>query len=962
MTNKKAILIFIVTVLLFPLWASCGEIPAQAQQSCFPTAWPHETTNLKPDPRLVFGRLENGFRYVLMENKEPRERVGMYLDVQTGSLNETEDQRGIAHFVEHMVFNGSNHFKPGELVDYFQSLGMSFGGDTNAHTGYNETVYNIILPNGTRQELEKGLLVFSDYAGGALLLDKEIDRERGVILSEKRARDSAAYRTMVATSAFSLKGTRLPERFPIGVPETLEKADHTLLKTYYDTWYRPEDMILVMVGDFDPAQTEPLIRERFASLAGSAAQPECPDFGHLKHSGLEAFYHFEPEMGSTKVVIETLWDKPRENDSLALQVQDLKNTLVSAMITHRLEKLAEDPATPFTESGYATGEILGQVGYGAISVSADPEKWQVALQLMEKTLRRAIQFGFSEEELLRVKKEAMAGLDSSVITAGTRNSMTLAGEIIGKLNKNKVFQSPAQKKEMFFPVIEQIRLQEVQDALAAVWAHQNRLVEVSGNVKISSDTPEALIKDVFERSRKEDVRAEAAQAAVEFPYLKPAETVIQPVADIPLAKIGAERLVFANGVILNLKKTDFKKNTLALRADFGQGKQGEPVPGLAVLTQAVVNGSGSGRLTESDLNRVLTGSTVSVNFQVNESSFSWGGSAVSKDMELLFQVLQTVLVDPGIRADAYQVSMDNFKQMYRNLERDINGGMALHVQRFLAGDYPHTGLPPWEDFSRLTFAQIKDWLLPAIAGSALELSIVGDFDRDQLVALAGRYLGGLAGRKNMAGSDAVTITFPTGKQLRLKVDSSIDKAMVVVAWPTADFWDIGRTRRLNMLASIFTDRLRKKVREELGATYSPAVFNSSSRIFPGYGLMQTQIIVEPKVIEQIRDVVIGIGDELQKRGCTEDELERAKAPILTSLKDMVRTNGYWLETVMALSTRHPQQLEWPTTVLDDFQAITSKDIEILAQEYLAGARAAIAVIEPGKTEKKEQPSLLPDNP
>ena len=330
-------------------------------------------------------------------------------------------------------------------------------------------------------------------------------------------------------------------------------------------------------------------------------------------------------------------------------------------------------------------------------------------------------------------------------------------------------------------------------------------------------------------------------------------------------------------------------------------------------------------------------------------------------MELMFQVLRTLMVDPGLRADAYQVSMENFKQMYSNLKRDVSGGMALHVQKFLAGGYVHSGLPPWKDFSQLTLEQIKEWLLPVITGSPLEISIVGDFDRDQMVALAGRYFGDLAKRVGPAPSDAVTIAFPAGKQLQVKVDSTVNKAMVVVAWPTADFWDIGRTRRLNMLASIFSDRLRKKVREELGATYSPVVFNSSSRIFPGYGLIQTQIIVDPASIEQVKDAVIRIGDDLQKRGCTEEELERAKAPILTSLKDVVRTNAYWLDTVLSLSARHPQQLEWPTTIFGDFEAITCKDIDILAEKYLVGNQVAIAVIEPGQTEK-DGPSSLPDNP
>lgn len=963
MSNRKSILVFIVFASLIPIFAISGEISSQVEKSCFSTIWPHERSNLKPDPRLIFGRLENGFRYVIMENKEPRDRVGMYLDVQAGSLNETENQRGIAHFLEHMAFNGSTHFKPGELVEYFQSLGMSFGGDTNAHTGYDETVYNIILPNGSQKEIEKGLLVLSDYARGALLLNEEIDRERGVILSEKRARDSAAYRTKVATSAFSLKGTKLPRRLPIGVPETLQKADHALLQDYYDAWYRPEDMILVMVGDFQQALVESQIREQFASLSTRGVQPDCPDFGNLEHVGLESFYHNEPEVGSTKVVIETLWDELKKDDSFAQQVHDLKKHLASAMIMHRLEKLAEDPKTPFTDSGFAMGEILGHVGYAAISASTDPDKWQEALKVIEKTLRQALQYGFSEEEFQRVKKDLLASFDSAILTAATRNSMSLAAEIINNINSNRVLQSPDQEKEIFGPVVTQMTLAEVQEVLASVWAHKNRLVEVTGNVKISSDNPEVRIKEVYEQAQNETVQAKSAQAVVNFPYLKSAETEVKPLTVLPLASVEAERLIFANGVVLNLKKTDFKKNIIEVRADFGYGKQAEPVPGLAMLAQAVVNGSGSGRLTESDLGRVLAGSTVSHHFQVNESCFSWEGGAITKDMELLFQVLQTVLVDPGIRADVYRISMDNFNQMYKNLKRDINGGMSLYAQRFLAGGYPHAGLPPWEDFSRLTLAQVQDWLLPAITNSPLEISIVGDFDRDRLVVMAGRYFGSLANREGAVRSDNVTIRFPAGEQVQIKVDSSIEKAMVVVAWPTADFWDIGRTRRLNMLAAIFSDRLRKKVREELGAAYSPVVFNASSRVFPGYGLIQAHIIVEPRFIEQIRDVVLTIGDDLQKGGSTDDELERAKAPTLTSLKDMVRTNGYWLNTVLSQSGRHPQQLDWPLTIQSDFEAITSKDIAALAGKYLSRTHAAIAVIEPGQTGKNEPiSSLLPDNP
>jgi len=237
-------LFFFCLVLLFSSEPSfCGELAKNGgqDQQCLVTTWPHEKSDLAPDPALIFGRLDNGFRYVLLKNQEPKGRVGIYLDIQAGSLYETEEQRGIAHFLEHMVFNGSTHFPAGSLVDYFQSIGMSFGGDTNAHTGFDETVYHLLLPEASREEVDKGLLVISDYARGALLSEAEIERERGVILSEKRARDSVEYRTHEAGLAFTMRGTRIPERMPIGIPGTLEKADHGIMKAYYDAWYRPEN-------------------------------------------------------------------------------------------------------------------------------------------------------------------------------------------------------------------------------------------------------------------------------------------------------------------------------------------------------------------------------------------------------------------------------------------------------------------------------------------------------------------------------------------------------------------------------------------------------------------------------------------------------------------------------------------------------------------------------------------------
>ena len=279
--------------------ASAGEVNY--------TLWPHEQSDLAPDSNLVFGKLPNGFRYVLMKNKTPLDRVSMHLMVQAGSLNEADDQQGFAHFLEHLLFCGTTHFKPGELIRYFQSIGMDFGADANARTGFTDTVYDVLLPNGSRQSLADGLKVMRDFADGALLLPDEIDRERKVVLAEKLTRDSSSYRTFESSLKFSFPDSLISRRLPIGDESVLKKADQAVLKRFYDTWYRPETMILVAVGDLDPAVGAGLIEEAFASLSFRAEGMPAPDIGKIDHQGVKAFYHYEAESGTAAVSIGTLY-------------------------------------------------------------------------------------------------------------------------------------------------------------------------------------------------------------------------------------------------------------------------------------------------------------------------------------------------------------------------------------------------------------------------------------------------------------------------------------------------------------------------------------------------------------------------------------------------------------------------------------------------------------------------------
>jgi zinc protease len=942
-------LFFLCLILCFsfePGFSEEVQGKVSQDQCCLSTTWPHEKSDLTPDPALIFGRLDNGFRYVLLKNQEPKGRVGVYLDIQAGSLYETDGQRGFAHFLEHMVFNGSTHFPAGSLVDYFQSIGMSFGGDTNAHTSFDETVYNILLPGASREEMEKGLRVMADYARGALLSETEINRERGVILSEKRARDSVEYRSHEAGMAFSMSGSLVPERMPIGVLETLNKADHGTMKAFYDAWYRPEKMILVMVGDFDPMLAEPLIRDRFKGLRGEGATPVCPDLGQVNHKGTDFFYHHEPEMGFTEVTIETVWNELEGNDSLVLQRREIQEAAAGRIVQHRLERLLEKKDTPFTEGEVHSGMFLGRIGYGMISAKTDPGKWQSSLGEIEQVLRQALKYGFTEQEFQRVKKEMLSELDSAVLTAITRDSQELAADLISRLNGNKVLMSPQQEKDVLSPVIAEMKVEELHVAFQRIWNHQARLIHVIGNASLSEKDPRLQIKDVYESISAQKVNPPQIATDLVFPYLHLAADT-RPAREQLLPEVQAERIVFANGVIVNLKQTKFQENEVKVAAHFGNGRQGEPHPGLAVLAERVINDSGTGKFTRSDLERILAGSTVKLDFKVNEASFSWRGTAVNKDIEILFQLLQVQLADPAVREDAYSKAMQGFRQMYEQMASDVSGSMELSGESFLAGGNKTFGLPSWQDFITLTPGQIRAWVVPAMLSGGLEVSLVGDFDPKRVRELAREYLAPLA-KREQSETAAPQIHFPAGETLRLSAPSSIDKAMLVVAWPTADFWNIERTRRLYLLTEVFSDRLRKVIREKLGATYSPQVSNQPSRVYPGYGVLRAELIVAPDHIEDLSREVVQVATDLWESGVSAEELERAKAPMLTSLKDMVRANGYWLNSVLALSSRFPQQLQWPATILSAFESVTREQLSALAREYLDPAKVARVMVVPVK--------------
>lgn len=904
-------------------------------------------TGLMPDPAVRFGRLDNGLRYAVLANAEPKGRASVRLYVGAGAFAETEEQRGLAHFLEHMAFNGSTHYAPGTLVEFFQRMGMSFGGDTNAFTSFDRTQYMLELADTKEATLAEGFQVLSDYAGGLLLLAPEIDKERGIIASEKRARDSVAFRTQIAGLEFALKGTRLPERLPIGLSEVIAGAPRERFVDFYDTWYRPELMAVIAVGDFDAAAVEKQIAARFAGLKPRAPAKPAPDLGRVAE-GPQTGFHAEPEAASTTISISLITGYTPEPDTAANRLKRLPRSIAFAMLNRRFSVLAKKEGAPFVSASASAGEMFRFIRQASVDVTSPAATWAAALAVGEQELRRALEHGFQAGELAEVKAAFLNSLQQAVKTAATRRSPDLANGLADALHEDEVFTTPAADLALYEPALAKVTLADCLAAFREAWTGAPRRVFVAGNAVIPGDAP-AAIAAAYAQSAAVAVAAPAAEQTAAWAYTDfgPAGTVTkrEHVADLDLTLV-----TFANGVRLNLKKTDFEAGRIGLSARVGDGAVTEPATqrGLASLAGGTFTAGGLGKHSTDDLRRLLAGKNVGVRFAPSSDAFVFSGGTTPDDLLLQLQLMTAYLTDPGYRPEALRQAQKGIEQMYLGFAHTVNGPMATEVANLIAGGDPRFGVPAKEVMLSRTLDEVKAWLAPQFAQGAIELAVVGDLDVDATIAAVAKTLGALPPRApKPALAELKKVAFPAQPFTRdYTIQSELPKGAVTLYWPTTDASDVRRTRRLSLLGSVFSDRLRVKIREEMGGTYSPRAGSMASDTFPGYGYISTSIDVAPDTADRVAEAALSLADDLAKNGVSADEHARALQPLLTSAKESLRNNGYWLGSVLSRAQEKPEVLDWARTRLADLEAMKPEELSALAKEYLSAARASRVTILP----------------
>lgn len=918
------------------------------------TAFPHESSDLPVDPAVKWGRLENGIRYAVLPNPEPKGRASLRFVVQAGSLNETENQRGLAHFLEHMAFNGSTHFAPGTLVEFFQRLGMSFGGDTNAFTSFDRTVYMLELPDTKPETVDRAFTLFADYAGGLLLAEEEINKERGIIMSEKRARDSIEFRQLVGEFEFLLPDALFAHRLPIGTEEVITQAPRERFVDFYNTWYRPELISIVAVGDFDAAAIEASLKAALSPVKARALPASAPSLGRVTPvDGVVAKFLPEPEAGAVQLSIQTVAPFSKEIDNAANRLKYLPRQLALRMLNRRLSILAKQEGAPFIGGQVGSTEQYDFFHNSSVELTCKPEQWRAALFVGEQELRRALQFGFQPAELKEAVAALRNSLDQAVRTAPTRRSDGLAMELVGTFADDEVFVHPSAELALFAPALEKTTVDDCLAALRTAFDDKTgRRIFVTGNLQL--DQPEQQITAAYEASRAVAVQPPAKIEDAQFAYTNfgaPGTVAKEQKVD----DLGTTLIEFANGVRLNLKPTDFEAGRVRVSIRVGGGRLTEPAdkPGLAFFASNTFLAGGLGKHSADDLVRLLAGKTVGSNFGVANDAFTFGGGTNRTDLALQLQLLAAYLTDPGFRPEAMRQYAKGVEVFYTRLGNTIEGPLQTEVPRLLANGDARFGVPPKEAATARTLAEAKTWLTGEFSHGALEIALVGDFDPAAATAAVAETFGALPARAAKPGYEKErTVAFGAPVARQYFTQTEIPKGAVQLFWPATDNRDVHVARRLALLASVLNDRLRVKIREEMGDTYSPDAGASLSDTYRGFGHLLANATVAPDKARAVADAMKAAATSLFEKGVTEEELVRAKQPALTSIKQSLRTNPYWLGTVLSAAQEQPERLEWSRTRLSETEAITAAELSALAKQYLDPAKVSefISLPTPKKAE------------
>lgn len=909
---------------------------------CLPLACKTQLDNqpLVLEPELRTGKLANGFTYYIRKNKSPEKRVVMYLAVKAGSILETDQQRGVAHFIEHMSFNGTKHFPKKELSNYLEKSGVRFGADINANTGPDETVYQLPLPSDNPELLAGGLQIMRDWAQDANIDAEDVDRERHVILEEKRVREGLQQRSEEQTIPIYTNGSRYGSRLPIGTEEVIMKVTPEEIRSFYKDWYRPDLQALIVVGDIDVDQMEKDIKAKFADLKNPEQEKERPVY-RAELTGKNQYMQFiDPEFGGVAVEITM-----KQRQAVMTTTTDYRNNLMRSLLGQMVNaRFRQMPFATFTS-------LTGGLSAFLINIGSKPAETQPSLQGVWLELRRMQEQGFLQTELDRVKKSYLQNM-----TDVWKEQDKIASEILIKpylqhFLTGNIVPGIAKDYELTSAMLPDITLAEVNDLLKSCLKDTDRDIIVKSSEENKAFLPDeatvlAWIDAVYTAPLTPFV-----DEVQKLPLLKKAPIPGKVTAVEDFGKIGIQKITLSNGLTVLLKKTNFQNDQILFKgfAEGGASLYSDADNLNAINAANIISVSGAGNYDAQQLGKLVAGRQIQVSPFVNDTYQGFSGVSSKEELSTTLELLNAYFTEPRKDQEAFNLLIERTKAQFAN---KVNSPVQVFMDTvtLILGNH-HVRKQP-QSLSSTNAVKLdrayeiyKERFADA---SGFTFFFVGNTDLETMKPLLEKYLGSLPAKGLKEKIRDLGINIPAGRISKTVYNGSAQKSSVMLVYSGPFDYNYKNAYQMNAIADALKISITQRLRDQQGGTYTPNVQMSMTKYLKSRFSLTISFDCAPQNVDKL---IASAQDELNKMrtsGPSAENLQKFKAVSQSGLQTGSTNNGFWLDYLASRTiNKEPltQFFDYETTVNN----LTVQSIQQTAATYIQDKNFIKLVLMPEKT-------------
>lgn len=926
------------TLLFFTLLAISVESlilhPAYAQKTVSKQTLNYQN-NIPLNPAIKIGKLANGFQYFIMRNTEPKERVLFYLANKVGSLQETDKQQGLAHFLEHMNFNGTTHFPKNELVNYLQKSGIRFGADLNAYTGFEETVYQLPLPTTDPALLRQGMLIMRDWANGALLEDDEIDQERGVILEEKRQRGGLSHRLQEKTFPLLTNKSRYAYRMPIGTDEVLKNFKHEEIRQFHKDWYRPDLQALIVVGDIDVSAIEQEIVANFSGLKNPKNAPKPKNFP-IELTGKSQFLAFtDPEVTQTSLQI-----LHKNEAHKTRQINDYKNAMAKdffiQLTNMRLAEQTRTSETPFLAASLSNSVLIGNIETNGIQLMPKPDSLQSSINAVYYTLAQIAAHGFTTAELDRIKTDYRSMLHQSLKEYDKTDSKSFMDQILSFYLKDEPAPSFHFLQPLLLKALAEINLADIQYYGKEFQGNSNRDMVLVYNNDLKDVPSESILTAWINLASKQQVRPYQEQQLTD----KLLSALPQPGQIIDESEdknVGTQTLTLSNGAKVILKPTTLKNDEILLTSYSPGGYSIYPFKDFQSATNAVniVTNSGLGPFNSLQLSHYLNGKNANASPFINEIGEGIKAQSNQENLKTAFELLYGYFTVPRLDRDINKTNLEKTKLALKNRHQQVSTLFTDSIATILYNNDPRKTAPTLQkikeiDFDR-SFEIYKDRFADA---SDFTFVIVGNFDRALIDPYIKQYLATLPSLKRKE-SFVDNGSYPPEQGIIRAIHKGKEEKSTVAMAYLGTYEDYSEYNNLLMdaLSSCLTIKLTERLREKESGIYSISVSPSLAKNPRKRFGMNISFTTAPDQVDKLVAAAMEEIELIRKNGPAQEDIEKYIAEKLLRSDQQLQHNGFWLSYLLSSSI---DQLD-PNRILkerEEIKSINTEQVREIAKKYL----------------------------